>query len=314
MEPDATSADDQAETGVDRVDVHVVDGTYELFRHFYALPTARDEQGQDVAAVRGVVHSVLNMITQGATHVGVATDHVIESFRNDLWPGYKTGAGIDPGLLAQFPLLEEALAAAGVVVWPMIDVEADDALASAAALAARDPRVDRVVICTPDKDLAQCVRGTRVVQLHRRTRVTMDEDAVVARFGVRPASIPDYLALVGDNADGYPGLPGWGAKSAAAVLSRYEHLEAIPSNWREWQVNAVGAGALSQTLARDWDQVRLFRTLATLRDDVPLFDEVDQLRWTGATAAFAPLAARFEAAVTERSREATRASRRRETP
>ncbi|MBA2354869.1 MAG: flap endonuclease [Acidobacteria bacterium] len=281
------------------MDVHVVDGTYELFRHFYALPTARDEQGQDVAAVRGVVHSVLNMITQGATHVGVATDHVIESFRNDLWPGYKTGAGIDPALLAQFPLLEEALVAAGVVVWPMIDVEADDALASAAAMAARDPRVDRVVICTPDKDLAQCVRGTRVVQLHRRTRVTMDEDAVIARFGVRPSSIPDYLALVGDSADGYPGLPGWGAKSAAAVLSRYEHLEGIPSNWREWQVNAVSAGALSQTLARDWDKVQLFRSLATLRDDVPLFDEVDQLRWAGATAAFAPLAARLEAAVTE---------------
>lgn len=292
------------------MDVHVVDGTYELFRHFFALPSARDQDGQEVAAVRGVVHSVLNMITQGATHVAVATDKVIESFRNDLWPGYKTGDGIAPDLLSQFPLLEHALSAAGVVVWPMADVEADDALASGAAAAARDPRVDRVVICTPDKDLAQCVRGSRVVQLHRRTRRTIDEDGVVARFGVRPTSIPDYLALVGDAADGYPGLPGWGAKSAAAVLSRYLHLEAIPANWREWQVNAVGVGALAQTLAREWDRAVLFRTLATLRDDVPLFDDVEQLRWTGATPAFAPLAARLEGAVTARSREASRAARR----
>ena len=184
------------------MEVHLVDGTYELFRHYYALPSARDAGGREIAAVRGVVGSILGMINAGATHVGVATDHVIESFRNDLWPGYKTGAGIDPDLLSQFPLLEEALAALGVAVWPMVEFEADDALAAAAELAARDPRVDRVVICTPDKDLAQSVRGTRVVQMDRRTRTVRDEDGVKAKFGVAPASIPDYLALVGDAADG----------------------------------------------------------------------------------------------------------------
>src|SRR6185436_8159067 len=199
------------------VDVHLIDGTYELFRHYYAMPSARDASGREVAAVRGVVGSILGMITAGATHVAVATDHVIESFRNQLWGGYKTGAGIEPDLLAQFPLLEESLAAAGIVVWPMVEYEADDALAAAADAAARDPRVDRVIICTPDKDLAQSVRGTRVVQLNRRTRVIRDEAGVVDKFGVPPASIPDYLALVGDAADGFPGLPGWGAKSSAAV-------------------------------------------------------------------------------------------------
>src|ERR1700681_4572237 len=214
------------------MDVHLIDGTYELFRHYYALPSARDQDGREVAAVRGVLASVLGMIRGGATHVAVATDHVIESFRNGLWPGYKTGEGIEPDLLAQFNLLEETLAAAGVVVWPMIEFEADDALAAAAMAAARDARVERVIICTPDKDLAQCIRGTRVVQLNRRTRVTYDEAGVIQKFGVAPESIPDYLALVGDAADGLPGLAGWGAKSAAAVLAKYRHLEAIPADPR----------------------------------------------------------------------------------
>src|SRR6202140_643956 len=189
------------------LEVHLIDGTYELFRHYYALPSARDQDGREVAAVRGVLTSVLGMLKGGATHVAVATDHVIESFRNELWPGYKTGEGIDPDLLTQFPLLEETLTAAGIVVWPMVEFEADDGLAAAAVAAARDPRVDRVIICTPDKDLAQCVRGTRVVQLDRRKNITRDELGVVAKFGVEPASIPDYLALVGDSADGFPGLP-----------------------------------------------------------------------------------------------------------
>jgi 5'-3' exonuclease len=249
-----------------------------------------------VGAVRGVVSSVRGLINGGARHLGVATDHVIESFRNQLWPGYKTGEGVEPDLLAQFPLLEEALAALGVVVWPMVEFEADDALASAAALAARDPRVKRVLICTPDKDLSQCVRGTRVVQLIRRTGEVRDEAGVVAKFGVPPASIPDYLALVGDAADGYPGLPGWGAKSAAAVLARFGHLEAIPDDWREWKVNATRPAALAVTLARERDHARLFRDLATLRTEVPLFESVDDLEWKGPTPSFKALAARLEAA------------------
>jgi 5'-3' exonuclease len=277
------------------VDVHLIDGTYELFRHFYALPPLRDRDGMEVAAVRGVVNSVLGMITAGATHIGVATDHVIESFRNRLWPGYKTGAGVDPALLAQFPLLEEALSALGVAVWPMIEFEADDALAAAAVAAAADPRVDRVLICTPDKDLAQCVRGTRVLQVNRRTREMRDEAAVVTKFGVPPASIPDYLALVGDAADGYPGLPGWGAKSTAAVLARYAHLEQIPENFREWRVNAAGAANLAATLLRERDHAYLFRDLATLRIDIPLFQSVDDLRWNGPAPGFEAIAARLDA-------------------
>jgi len=280
------------------VEIHLVDGTYELFRHFYALPSARDTDGREIAAVRGVVGSILGMMNGGATHVGVATDHVIESFRNNLWPGYKTGAGIDPDLLSQFPLLEEALVALGVTVWPMVEFEADDALAAAADLASRDARVERVVICTPDKDLAQCVRGTRVVQLNRRTRAVMDEAGVTAKFGVPPASIADYLALVGDAADGYPGLQGWGAKSTAAVLSRFGRLEAIPDDWRTWQANVASPAALSRVWLRDREQAFLFRTLATLRTDVPVFDDVEALRWSGPTPAFAPMAARFDAART----------------
>ena len=267
-----------------------------MFRYFYAVPSARDRDGREVGAVRGVLASVLGMIRGGATHVAVATDQIIESFRNQLWPGYKTGEGIDPDLWAQFPLLEETLQAAGVVVWPMVEFEADDALASAAVAAAKDARVDRVVICTPDKDLAQCVRGTRIVQLNRRTRVIMDEAGVIKKFGVSPESIPDYLALVGDSADGYPGLPGWGAKSTAAVLSKFVHLESIPKDSREWHVNAANAGGLANTLAREWDQALLFRTLATLRTDIALFDDVDQLRWNGPTPAPDAIAARFDAA------------------
>lgn len=285
------------------MDIHLIDGTYELFRHYYALPCAKDRSGQDVAAVRGVVASVMGMIHGGATHVGVATDHVIESFRNELWPGYKTGEGIEPDLLAQFPLLEEALSAAGITVWPMIEFEADDALAAAALAAERDERVERVIICTPDKDLAQCVRGTRVVQLNRRTRVTMDEAGVIKKFGVPAASIPDYLALVGDAADGYPGLTGWGAKSTAAVLAKFGHLEKIPVDSREWRVNAANAGALAYTLLQERERAMLFRTLATLRTDIALFEDVDELRWKGHTPAFEEFKARFDSAVTEKRGE-----------
>jgi 5'-3' exonuclease len=291
------------------LDIYLVDGTYELFRHYYALPSARDSDGREVAAVRGVLASVLGMMKDGATHIGVATDHVIESFRNQLWADYKTSEGVEPDLLAQFPLLEDVLSAAGIVVWPMVEFEADDALAAAAVKAADDPRVERVIICTPDKDLAQCVRGTRIVQLNRRTRVTLDEAGVSQKFGVSPASIPDYLALVGDSADGYPGLKGWGAKSSAAVLAKFAHLESIPSDYREWHVNATNASALADTLSRERERALLFRTLATLRTDIPLFDNVDQLRWNGPTPAFADLAARLDAARTEPGKSAARRSR-----
>ncbi len=280
------------------MEIYLVDGTYELFRHYFAVPSARDSEGREIGAVRGVVKSVLTMIREGATYIAVATDHVIESFRNDLWPGYKTGEGIEPALWAQFPMLEEALAAAGVVVWPMVEFEADDALAAAAVAAARDGRVDRVVVCTPDKDLAQCVRGTRIVQLNRRTQVTMDETGVVQKFGVKPESIPDYLALVGDAADGYPGLPGWGAKSTAALLAKFRHLESIPHDWREWQVNVVNAEALAGVLDSEWDRVLLFRQLATLRTDVPLFGNVEELRWVGWRPEFEAWTARFDTATT----------------
>ncbi|PYJ11411.1 MAG: flap endonuclease [Verrucomicrobia bacterium] len=291
------------------MDIYLVDGTYELFRHYYALPSARDSDGREVAAVRGVLASVLGMIKGGATHIAVATDHVIESFRNELWPGYKTGEGIEPDLLAQFLLLEEVLSAAGIVVWPMVEFEADDALATASVAAAHDARVERVIICTPDKDLAQCVRGTRIVQLNRRTRVILDESGVFQKFGVSPASIPDYLALVGDAADGYPGLPGWGAKSSAAVLAKFVHLESIPLDSREWRVNAANASALAATLSRERERALLFRTLATLRTDIALFDHVDQLRWNGPTPVFTTLAARLDAARTETRPSVVRRSR-----
>ncbi len=289
------------------MNVHLVDGTYELFRHYYALPSARDAAGQEVAAVRGVVASVLGMIKEGATHVAVATDHVVESFRNDLWAGYKTSEGVEAELLAQFPLLEEALSAAGILVWPMVEFEADDALAAGAAIAARDARVDRVIVCTPDKDLAQCVRGTRVVQLNRRTRTTCDEAGVIEKFGVPPASIPDYLALVGDAADGYPGLRGWGAKSSAAVLAKFLHLESIPADHREWGVSVANASTLAATLVKERERALLFRTLATLRTDIALFDDVDQLRWKGPSPAFDALGPRLDAAVSETPGGSTRA-------
>ena len=273
--------------------VYLIDGTYELFRYYYALPSMR-EDGVEVAALRGVVGSVLGLINSGVTHLAVATDHVIESFRNRLWRGYKTSAGIEPELLAQFHPLEDALRSLGVVVWPMVEFEADDALASGAALAERDARVERVVICTPDKDLGQSVRGTRVVQLDRRRNLTRDEAGVVSKFGVAPASIPDYLALVGDAADGYPGLKGWGPKSSAAVLAKFGHLEAIPEDWRMWRVNAANAATLAATLVRERAQAMLFRDLATLRSDIALFESVDELEWRGPTPEFARLAARLD--------------------
>jgi 5'-3' exonuclease len=260
--------------------VHLVDGTYELFRSFYAkVPGHRDPQGVEVGAVRGVVTSMVMMLDDGATHVGVATDHVIESFRNELWEGYKTGEGIDPELRSQFPLLEEALAAFGFTVWAMVDEEADDGLAAAAHVAAADSRVERVVICTPDKDLGQCVGG-KVVQLDRRNRRLLDAAGVREKFGVDPESIPDYLALVGDSADGFPGLPGWGAKSAAAVLGRYGHIEAVPDDARQWDVAVRGAATLAETLGRLRELALHFRVIATLRADAPV-GRVDEWRWSG---------------------------------
>jgi 5'-3' exonuclease len=259
------------------MDVYLIDGTYELFRHFFAVPSVKDASGREVGAVRGVVNSVRGMIDRGATHLGVATDHVIESFRNDLYAGYKTSEGVPPELLSQFPILEDELRATGVVVWPMVEFEADDALASAAVKAAADPRVDRVVICTPDKDLGQCVSGTRIVQLLRRTQVTLDEAAIVAKFGVGPKSIPDYLALVGDSADGFPGIQGWGKKAAASVLSVYPRLEDIPRDWREWTLSIHGIPRLARTLFTFWEDALLFRKLATLRTDVPVFNNVEDL-------------------------------------
>jgi 5'-3' exonuclease len=279
------------------MDVYLIDGTYELFRHYYAVPSARDTDGREVGAVRGVVSSVLGLLNRGVTHVAVATDHVIESFRNGLWSGYKTSAGVDPDLLAQFIPLEEALAALGVAVWPMTEYEADDALAAGAAKAARDPSVDRVIICTPDKDLAQCVQGMRVVQLNRRTNIIRGEIGVVEKFGVPPESIPDYLALVGDSADGYPGLTGWGAKSTAAVLGHFGHLENIPDAWQTWTVNVANRAALSRTFQRDRELAFLFRDLATLRTEIDLFDTVEDLRWTGPTPAFADVGRRLDVAV-----------------
>jgi 5'-3' exonuclease len=276
--------------------VHLIDGTFELFRHYYGVPKARDKDGLEVGAMRGVVASVRGMLNYGATHVGVATDHVIESFRNQLWPGYKTSEGIEPDLLAQFHPLEEALTALGVVVWPMIEHEADDALGAAAVKAALDPRVTQVRICTPDKDLSQCVSGTRIVQEDRLRRTIRDEAGVIAKFGVPPVSIPDYLALVGDSSDGYPGLAGWGAKSASAVLAKFKHLELIPKDWRSWGVNVARPGALSITLEKDRELALLFRDLATLRTNIRVFDTVDDLLWKGATPAFDAFKARFDQA------------------
>jgi 5'-3' exonuclease len=260
--------------------VHLVDGTYELFRHHYAVPPHRDPDGMEVAATRGVVGSVLTMLEEGATHVGVATDHVVESFRNDLWDGYKTSEGMEPELLAQFPVVEDALRALGVTVWAMVELEADDGLASAATVAAADDRVEQVIICTPDKDLGQSVVGDRVVQLDRRNQTLRNEAGVEEKFGVPPASIPDWLALVGDSADGFPGLPGWGAKSAATVLAHYGHLEKIPALAKDWDVEVRGAVKLATTLSGQRDDAELFKVLATLRDDADV-GTVDDWRWTG---------------------------------
>ena len=276
------------------MNIYLVDGTYELFRYFYAVPPAKDKNGQEIGAVRGVLASVFSMIEAGATHIGVATDHVVESFRNDLYAGYKTSEGVPPELLSQFPILEEALQQLGVMVWPMIEFEADDALASAATKAAQNPDVTQVLICTPDKDLGQCVSGTRVVQLDRRREIVRDEAGVEAKFGVRPESIPDYLAVVGDSADGFPGIAGWGSKAAAIVLSQYLHLENIPKDWRSWKVTIRRAAALGESLFSAWDEALLFRTLATLRVDVPVFDSIDELRWRSPRPEFEGLCQRMK--------------------
>ena len=274
--------------------VHLVDGTYELFRHYYGMPEdARSTS--DLGGVRGVVDSILYLLADGATHVGVATDHVIESFRNDLWPGYKSSAGMEPGILAQFGPLEEALSALGVTVWPMVELEADDAIASAAVVAAADPSVDQVLILSPDKDLAQCVRGSRVVQVDRRKRVTMDEAGVIEKFGVPPVSIPDWLALVGDSADGFPGLPGWGAKTAAAVLAVYGHIADIPAAPGQWEVPVRGAAKLATVLAQGREAAELFLELATLRIDPTVLRSPAELAWAGPTEAFRTVAKRLKA-------------------
>jgi len=278
------------------LDIHLVDGTYELFRHFYAIPQHQNSKDEEVAATSGVLGSIAGMLESGATHIGVATDHVIESFRNDLWPDYKTSEGMDPLLLAQFPILEEALEAMGVVVWPMVELEADDALAGAAASLSRFSEVGRVYICSPDKDLAQCVQDDRVVQLDRRARRVRNEEGVRERFGVPPASIPDYLALVGDSADGYPGLSGWGERSAAAVLRVYGHLEAIPHRANDWQVKVRSADRLVATLRENFKLALLFRDLATLRTKEPRIASPDKVYWRGPDPSFPAMCRRLDAA------------------
>jgi 5'-3' exonuclease len=268
------------------MDVYLVDGTYELFRHFYAVPSAITKDGREVGATRGVLGSVLGMIEGGVTHLGVATDKVIESFRNEMWAAYKTSAGVDPKLMAQFPLLEEGLEAMGVALWPMVELEADDALAGAAVACAAWPEVDRIYICTPDKDMAQLVSNGRIVMLNRRTREVMDEAGVVAKFGVPPSGIPDYLALVGDSADGYPGLPGWGARSAATLVARYGSIDTIPDDSRWWDVPVRGAERLSRALREGRELALLFRDLATLRTAEPALTSPEDVRWHGPRAQF----------------------------
>jgi 5'-3' exonuclease len=282
--------------GVPPLRVFLVDGTYELFRHYFGVPSHRTADGAEVAATRGVLSSLLGMLEEGVTHLGVATDHVIESFRNQLWPGYKSSAGVPLDLLGQFGLLELAIQAMGVTVWPMVELEADDALGSAAAVAADDVAVEQVVICTPDKDLGQCVRDGRVVQLDRRKRLVLDETGVTAKFGVPPASIPDYLALVGDSSDGYPGLPGWGAKSSAIVLAHYGTIERIPDAGDQWAVSVRGGPALAASLAARRAEAMLFKDLATLRVDRSLLSSVENLRWRGPTEAFGEVCDRIDAA------------------
>ena len=272
--------------------VHLLDGTYELFRHHFGVPKGDRDPEDEVAATRGVMWSVLQLLEEGVTHLGVATDHVIESFRNDLWPGYKSSAGVPEELLAQFPLLEEALGTLGVAVFPMVELEADDALAAAAATAAADDRVEQVIIMTPDKDLAQMVLGTKVVQFDRRAKVFTDEEGVQAKYGVLPESIPDWLALVGDSADGFPGLPGWGAKSAATVLAHYGHIEDIPEAAGQWEVTVRNSPTLAATLVREREHAVLFKVLATLRADCEV-GTVDEWRWRGPAADFPAVADRL---------------------
>jgi 5'-3' exonuclease len=263
--------------------VHLVDGTYELFRNYYGAPPKTAPDGRPVGATLGLLKSLLSLLTSsGATHVACAFDHVIESFRNDLFADYKTGEGIDPKLLSQFPLAEEAVGALGLVVWPMVEFEADDAIASAASKFQSEATVDQIVICSPDKDLAQLVVGTRVVCWDRRRDIVYDEEGVIRKYGVRPDSIPDWLALVGDSADGYPGLPGWGAKSASSVLSRFVHLETIPADYQQWGLTAGRAQRLAESLASHQEEARLYRRLATLRTDAPIPEELKELEWRGA--------------------------------
>ena len=283
------------------MDVHLIDGTYELFRYYFALPSHVTGDGREVGAIRGVLGSVLGLIEDGATHVGVATDHVVESFRNELWAGYKDSSGMEAAILEQFHPLEEALRAMGVTVWPMVEFEADDALGAAAAMASADERVDRVFICTPDKDLGQCVGG-KVHQMDRRKATVIGVDGVREKFGVDPESIPDYLALVGDTADGFPGLAGWGAKSAATVLARYRHLEDIPADFGAWDVTVRGAAKLAQTLQDHFSDALLFRRIATIDYDAPTIDSVDDLEWRGPRPELASLAASVDApALAERA-------------
>lgn len=269
--------------------VHLVDGTYELFRHHFGVPSHLNRDGREVAATRGVVGSVLGMLEDGATHVGVATDHVIESFRNDLYDGYKTGEDMDPVLLDQFQLLEDCLEALGVKVFAMVEFEADDAMGAAAHVAAADPRVDEVLICTPDKDLGQCVVDGRIAQYDRRKGLKIDRAGVIEKFGVPPESIPDYLGLVGDTADGFPGLPGWGAKSASVLLAQYGHIENIPAAPGQWEVTVRGAAKLAATLQAQLEDALLFRKIATIALDAPTIENVDELEWTGPTDQFAEL-------------------------
>lgn len=277
--------------------VYLIDGTYELFRQFYGRAARTGPDSRPAGAALGVAISVLSLVAEGVTHLGVATDHVIESFRNDMWPGYKDSTGVPEELLLQFPLLELLLESLGVVVWPMVELEADDALASAAAIASKDVRVGQVVICTPDKDLAQCVNDKRVVQLDRRTGHISDDGEVRAKFGVQPRSIPDWLALVGDSADGFPGIAGWGKRTASIVLDHYEHLENIPLHSKDWAPAVIGAVRGASRLAAELEMNRelalLFRDLATLRIDESILDNVDTLRWSGPTQSFRDVAARL---------------------
>jgi 5'-3' exonuclease len=291
------------------MNVFLVDGTYELFRHFYAVPRMTGADGLEMGAVRGVIGSMLRLLEEEVTHLGVATDHVVESFRNELWPGYKSSDGLDPEILGQFAPLEDALEALGLVVWKTVRYEADDALASAAIRAAGDERVEQVFVCTPDKDLAQVVDGSRIVQFDRRNGAVRDEDGVCEKFGVGPGSIPDYLALMGDAADGFPGVKGWGAKSAATVLARYRRLDDIPDDAAAWDVRVRGAAKLARALSAAREEAALFRDLATLRTTLPVFDHVDELLWKGPDPRFFDLCARFNAPGYFRRAQAAAAAR-----